>query len=101
MTATIVEIPQSAAPQEAVRTQSSERLFWKAVIRVGSRFGATREGDRVEWHLAACSAPDGGEHCPEGQRLLDQMGQPDGHCVITGTCGRCAADGTLDLARAA
>ena len=101
MSATIDEAPPTTATQEAALPQPSARLFWKAVIRVGARFGATREGDRVEWHLSGCAAPEGGEHCSEGQRLLDLNGQPDGHCVINGVCGRCAADGTLDLARAA
>jgi hypothetical protein len=54
---------------------------------------ASRERDRVEWHLAACEVPGGGtgKHCTEGQHLIETVGHPDGHCIIDGTCGLCGA----------
>jgi hypothetical protein len=51
---------------------------------------ASREKDRVEWHLAACEAPAAeGSHCNEGLHLIETVGHPDGHCIIKGTCGVC------------
>jgi hypothetical protein len=47
---------------------------------------------RTEWHLAGCQSPaESSAHCPEGQRLMETEGQPDGHCVLDGHCGRCEA----------
>jgi hypothetical protein len=46
----------------------------------------------MSWHIAACSAPsDRAAHCPEGQRLFEALGDPDGHCLIEGECARCEA----------
>jgi hypothetical protein len=67
-----------------------ERVFWRAVVRTGATFGAGRERDRVEWHLAGCDVPHAeGSHCTEGEHLIETTGQPDGHCMIDGRCGRC------------
>ena len=73
------------------------RVFWRAVVRTGGQVGATRERDRVEWHLAACSAPtDEGSHCTEGRHLIETVGHPDGHCIIDGSCGLCGAEAPKD-----
>jgi hypothetical protein len=69
------------------------RTYWRAVVRTGGAVSASRERDRVEWHLAACEVPGGGtgKHCTEGQHLIETVGHPDGHCIIDGTCGLCGA----------
>jgi len=69
------------------------RVYWRAIVRTGGQVGATRERDRVEWHLAACSAPnEAGSHCTEGRHLIETVGHPDGHCIIEGVCGLCGAE---------
>jgi hypothetical protein len=69
------------------------RVFWRAVVRTGGQVGASRERDRVEWHLAACTAPtEMGSHCTEGRHLIETIGHPDGHCLINGVCGLCGAE---------
>src|SRR5438105_4691347 len=35
----------------------AQRTLWRAVVRTGGQVAASRERDRVEWHLAACIAP--------------------------------------------
>jgi hypothetical protein len=78
--------PEPAAP---VKT----RVYWRAVVRTGGQLGASRERDRVEWHLAACAAPqEVGTHCSEGQHLIETTGHPDGHCIVEGVCGVCGAE---------
>lgn len=78
-----------AEPAAPVKT----RKFWRAVVRTGGQVAASRERDRVEWHLAACAAPlaEGG-HCTEGQHLIETIGHPDGHCIVEGVCGLCGAE---------
>ncbi len=97
MPATIVDISEGAArrtrDKTPASTASASRLYWRAVVRTGGTFGPGREGDRVEWHLAGCAAPTAeGEHCNEGMHLLETVGQPDGHCMIDGQCGRCGEE---------
>jgi hypothetical protein len=78
-----------AEPAAPVKT----RVYWRAVVRTGGQVGATRERDRVEWHLAACAAPtEVGSHCTEGRHLIETVGHPDGHCIIEGVCGLCGAE---------
>jgi hypothetical protein len=78
------------AKSEAARLRARERVYWRAVVKTGGRIGASREKDRVEWHLAACEAPrTEGSHCNEGLHLIETVGQPDGHCIINGKCGTC------------
>ncbi len=90
MPATIIDISRGRREPPEPAPTPEERLLWRAVVRVGSRFSAAREGDRVEWHLVDCPAPGAeGTHCDEGQHLIESVGQPDGHCVIDGRCGRC------------
>ncbi len=68
------------------------RKVWRAVVRTGGPVSASRERDRVEWHLAGCAVPNAeGAHCSEGMHLIETAGHPDGHCVIDGACGLCGA----------
>ena len=73
------------------------RVFWRAVVRTGGQVGATRERDRVEWHLVACAAPtEMAGHCTEGRHLIETIGHPDGHCLVDGVCGLCGAEAPKD-----
>jgi hypothetical protein len=80
------------AKAEPAALPAKERVFWRAVVRTGGQVAASRERDRVEWHLAACAAPASeGSHCTEGRHLIETMGHPDGHCIVDGVCGLCGA----------
>jgi hypothetical protein len=82
-----------AEPAAPVET----RVYWRAVVRTGGQVGATRERDRVEWHLAACTAlQDAESHCNEGRHLIETIGHPHGHCLINGVCGLCGAEAAKD-----
>jgi hypothetical protein len=72
----------------ALAARSEEgRLIWRAVIHV-----LDRDTVHTTWHLACCSAfLEPAAHCPEGQRLLETIADPDGHCLKGGQCGRCAS----------
>lgn len=44
----------------------------------------------TEWHLVGCSDPTLGDaHCPEGRRLIETIGQPEGHCLVKDRCPVC------------
>jgi len=76
---------------------AKERVFWRAVVRTGGQVSAGRERDRVEWHLAGCTAPlEAGNHCTDGRHLIETIGHPDGHCIIEGKCGLCGAETPQD-----
>ena len=86
------ERPAGQAKAETPAPVVAQRTFWRAVVRTGGHVSSSRERDRVEWHLAACAAPQGqGSHCTEGRHLIETMGHPDGHCIIDGVCGLCGA----------
>ena len=71
----------------------TKRILWRAVVKTGGQVSASRERDRVEWHLSACTAPQvEGNHCTEGRHLIETIGHPDGHCLIDGVCGLCGAE---------
>jgi hypothetical protein len=41
--------------------------------------------------MVACRAPlDPEQHCQQGRNLMESVGDPDGHCLIDGSCPRCA-----------
>jgi hypothetical protein len=87
------ERPAGKAQAEPSAAPVETRVYWRAVVRTGGQVGATRERDRVEWHLAACPAPaEAGSHCTEGRHLIETVGHPDGHCIIDGVCGLCGAE---------
>ena len=84
---------QAAPVAPAPAPPAKERVYWRAVVRTGGQVGASRERDRVEWHLAACPAPQAeGSHCNEGRHLIETIGHPDGHCIVDGACGLCGAE---------
>jgi hypothetical protein len=86
------ERPASKAKAEPA-APVAKRVYWRAFVRTGGQVGATRERDRVEWHLAACLAPtEAASHCTEGRHLIETGGHPDGHCLIDGVCGLCGAE---------
>jgi hypothetical protein len=98
---TIDPTPNSGGEQPATEAQAepaapapvTKRVLWRAVVRTGGQVGASRERDRVEWHLVACTAPlTEGNHCTEGRHLIETIGHPDGHCIVDGVCGLCGAE---------
>src|SRR5215211_2616176 len=99
MAATTIEpTPNTDGEEPARKAQAApaapvpRRVFWRAVVRTGGQVPASRERDRVEWHLAACPAPRAeGSHCTEGQHLIETIGHPDGHCIVGEVCGLCGA----------
>jgi hypothetical protein len=101
MAATTIEpTPNSGGEQPADKANAEvavvpvvkPRVYWRAVVRTGGQVSPSRERDRVEWHLAACAAPQSeGSHCTEGRHLIETIGHPDGHCIVDGTCGLCGA----------
>jgi hypothetical protein len=83
---------EQAAPT-APPVVTKPRVLWRAVVRTGGQVAASRERDRVEWHLSICTAPqDADHHCTEGRHLIETLGHPDGHCIIDGVCGLCGAE---------
>jgi hypothetical protein len=99
MAATTIEpIPNSGGERPAagatgeVASPAAPRVLWRAVVRTGGQVSASRERDRVEWHLSVCTAPHSdGSHCTEGRHLIETIGHPDGHCIVDGVCGLCGA----------
>lgn len=93
--------PSAETPTSVTKAEPSEpaakRLRWRAVVRTGGQVSASRERDRVEWHLTTCTAPlTEGSHCTEGRHLIETIGHPDGHCIIDGVCGLCGAELPLE-----
>src|SRR5207302_3957664 len=88
--------PAAKAKTEAA-VPAPPRMFWRAVVRAGGQVAASRERDRVAWHLAACIAPQAeGSHCTEGRHLIETTGHPDGHCIVNGACGLCGVEAPQD-----
>jgi hypothetical protein len=104
MAATTIEpTPETGGERPAGKAKAdapapvAQRKYWRAVVRAGGQVAASREKDRVEWHLAACAAPQSeGAHCTEGRHLLETIGHPDGHCIVEGVCGLCGAQAPAD-----
>jgi hypothetical protein len=83
----------SAAPQRGhsviVKNPSAPdtNLTWRAVVHA-----ASADSVQTTWHLAKCrGSADPEAHCPEGQRMMHSLGEPDGHCLVNGDCPRCDA----------
>src|ERR1051326_7367928 len=77
--------PERVAPAEGL----ARCLTWRAVVHIQDR-----ETVQTTWHLAACDSPhEPAAHCPTGQRLLESVGDPDGHCVVDANCPRCQSAG--------
>ena len=65
----------------------SAKLKWRAVVHTDGR-----DTVQTTWHIAGCAGTsDAAAHCREGQRLIESVGDPDGHCLIEGACARCSA----------
>ncbi len=77
---------------DAPRRQApGPRLYWRAVVQGNRKPGDGHVETGLAWHLAGCEAPSvAASHCPEGQRLMVEQKNPDGHCLVDGTCPRCA-----------
>jgi len=87
------ERPAGKPKADAAEPVAKKRVYWRAFVKTGGQLGASRERDRVEWHLSACTAPQAeGNHCTEGRHLIETIGHPDGHCIIDGVCGLCGAE---------
>lgn len=85
--------PPATKARPAPAAPVAKRVFWRAVVRTGGQVSASRERDRVEWHLTTCTAPHTeGNHCTEGRHLMETIGHPDGHCIVDGVCGLCGAE---------
>ena len=66
------------------------RLLWRVVVGTAG-LDPSRPSRPLSWHLASCAGPGSAEaHCEEGQRMIGTMGDADGHCLLHGTCPRCA-----------
>src|SRR6266851_2664280 len=72
--------PPTQAQAEAKAAPAApitKRVLWRAIVRTGGQVGASRERDRVEWHLSTCAAPHTvGSHCSEGRHLIETIGHP-------------------------
>jgi len=69
---------------------STPRFRWRAVIHAGQKLDPARGLQPVAWHLAECDSPTEVEsHCEIGRHLIATDGNPDGHCLVGGTCLRC------------
>jgi hypothetical protein len=78
------------------RQGTGERLQWRVVVRPGSRVDPAKATLPLTWHLVTCTdwfMADA--HCDEGQRLLAQVSDPDGHCLVGGACPRCDVDAAV------
>jgi len=86
------EQPAGDGTPEVPAAPVAKRVFFRAFVRTGGQVGASRERDRVEWHLSACTSPHTEVgHCTEGLHMIETIGHPDGHCIIDGVCGLCGA----------
>jgi hypothetical protein len=86
-----------AKAEAEVAAPVPKRVYWRAVVRTGGQVAASRERDRVEWHLSACTAPQSESgHCTEGRHLIETIGHPDGHCLVDGKCALCGAEAPKD-----
>jgi hypothetical protein len=76
-----------------VLTQSGgtrARQRWRAFVHPGQKLDPARGVQPIAWHLADCDDPARSEaHCAVGRHLLATDGNPDGHCLVGGTCPRC------------
>jgi hypothetical protein len=72
------------------RASTGDRLHWRVIVPTQGRLDPSRGTQPLAWHLMECSDAallDG--HCAVGRRLLADGSDPDGHCLIDGTCPRC------------
>jgi hypothetical protein len=74
------------------QARSGERLRWRALVRTSGALESSRASSHgLSWHMVECADPIQLEsHCPVGVDLLRRGADPDGHCLVDGTCPRCA-----------
>ena len=73
------------------QVRTGERLHWRALVRTTGALDGSRASHGLAWHLVECTDPTQlDSHCPVGVDLLSTGADPDGHCVVDGTCPRCA-----------
>ena len=66
------------------------RLRWRVLVRTDGRLDPSRPSRPLAWHLATCTDVTARDaHCAEGQRVLDEGADPDGHCMLEDVCPRC------------
>jgi hypothetical protein len=71
--------------------RTGERLHWRALVRTTGALDTSRASHGLSWHLVECADPTQPQsHCPVGADLLSTGADPDGHCLVDGTCPRCA-----------
>jgi hypothetical protein len=75
------------------QARGGERLHWRALVRTTGALESSRISHGLSWHLVECADPTQlGSHCPVGVDLLTAGADPDGHCLVNGTCPRCALE---------
>ena len=74
------------------QVRSGQRLHWRALVRTTGALEASRASTHaLSWHLVECTDPAQlDSHCAVGADLLSTGADPDGHCLLNGTCPRCA-----------
>lgn len=73
------------------QARTGARLRWRAHVRTTGALESSRVSHALSWHLVECADPIQLEsHCPVGVDLLSTGADPDGHCLVDGTCPRCA-----------
>jgi hypothetical protein len=72
------------------------RLLWRVVVGT-SGLDPSRPSRPLSWHLASCANPVSPEaHCEEGRRMITNLADADGHCLLNGECPRCAQQATQE-----
>lgn len=84
------------------QARTGARLHWRALVKTTGALEASRASHALAWHLVECADPTQPEaHCPVGVDMLKTGADPDGHCLVDGTCPRCAvADAPVPPANA-
>lgn len=73
------------------QSRTGERLHWRAIVSTTGLLDPSRSSRGLAWHLVECADPtDSNAHCAVGQHMLSTGRDPEGHCLIDGTCPRCA-----------
>ncbi len=72
------------------QARSGERLHWRAHVTTVGDHQSSRASHGLSLHLVECADPiQLDAHCPVGVEMLSTGADPDGHCLVNGTCPRC------------